>query len=72
MGCTFMAVPVKQKSGKIVGYCKHPLKNEKIPIYEADFVIENFGTGAIMGVPAHNENDEIFAKKHSIPMTIVT
>jgi len=39
-----------------------------LPIYEAGYVAENFGTGAVMGVPAHDDNDSKFAEKFGIPV----
>lgn len=44
----------------------HPLTNELIPVYVANYVIEGYGTDAIMGVGAHNENDNFFARKQKL------
>jgi leucyl-tRNA synthetase len=52
-------------------YVIHPLTQEKIPVYIADYVIEGYGTGALMGVPAHDERDYAFALKNSIRITYV-
>jgi leucyl-tRNA synthetase len=71
MGCTFVAVPAKNSEGKIMGQCVHPLSGAVLPIYEADYVAEDFGTGAIMGVPAHDENDKKFAEKFNIPLKTI-
>jgi len=50
------------KTGVSLGsYAKHPITNELIPIWIADYVLSNYGTGAIMAVPAHDERDYEFA-----------
>jgi leucyl-tRNA synthetase len=49
----------------------HPLTAEPIPIWIADFVLLTYGTGAIQGVPAHDERDYEFAKAHDIPIPLV-
>ncbi len=46
----------------------NPANNKEIPIFVADYVLSNYGTGAIMAVPAHDERDYEFAKKYSIPI----
>lgn len=58
----------KEKTGvKIEGIAAiHPLTQEELPIYVADYVIATYGTGAIMAVPAHDERDYEFAKKYGI------
>ncbi|OGL95095.1 leucine--tRNA ligase [Candidatus Uhrbacteria bacterium RIFOXYB12_FULL_58_10] len=56
----------KDKSGVFIGtYAKHPLTGEDIPIWISDYVLVNYGTGAVMGVPAHDERDFIFAQKYA-------
>ncbi len=52
-------------------YAQHPLTGERIPIWIADFVLDEYGSGAIMGVPAHDETDLIFAQQMGIPVRIV-
>ncbi len=47
-------------------YAIHPLNKEKIPLWVANFVLGNYGSGAIMGVPAHDERDYEFAKKYNL------
>ncbi|TXE83550.1 leucine--tRNA ligase [Campylobacter peloridis] len=47
-------------------YALHPLTNEKIPIWVANFVLNDYGSGAIMSVPAHDERDFEFAKKYNL------
>ena len=52
----------------------HPLSGEKIPVWVANFVLMNYGTGAVMGVPGHDQRDWEFASKYDllIPMVIVS
>ncbi|HEV2580162.1 MAG TPA: class I tRNA ligase family protein, partial [Ktedonobacteraceae bacterium] len=52
-------------------YALHPLTGERIPIWVADFVLEGYGTDAIMGVPAHDERDMAFVKAVGLPVRIV-
>ena len=60
-GATFIAIAGKEN--RFTGrYVINPATKEKIPVWEADYVIENYGTGAIMAVPAHDERDFEFAK----------
>lgn len=62
----------KEKTGVFTGaYAISPLDNKKIAIYIADYVLYTYGTGAVMGVPAHDERDFIFAQKHNLPITRV-
>ena len=49
----------------------NPLNNEKAPIWVGNFVLMEYGTGAIMSVPAHDQRDFEFAKKYSIPIRVV-
>lgn len=61
-----------EKKGMFTGkYVIHPLTNEKIPIYTGNFVLYEYGGGAVMAVPAHDQRDFMFAKKHDIPIKIV-
>jgi leucyl-tRNA synthetase len=48
--------------------CKHPILDRDIPVYIANFVLDNYGEGAIFGCPAHDERDFEFAKKYSLPI----
>ena len=48
--------------------CKHPILDKEIPIYVANFVLDNYGEGAIFGCPAHDERDYEFAKKYNLPI----
>ena len=52
-------------------YAIHPLTNERIPIWIADFVLDEYGSGAVMGVPAHDETDRMFAQEMGLPLRIV-
>ncbi len=57
----------RPKTGVFTGsYAIHPLTGKKLPIYIADYVLENYANGAVMGVPAHDERDYEFAKKRRI------
>src|SRR2546422_6342542 len=59
----------KEKTGAFTGaYALNPVSNEKIPIWIADYVLLGYGTGAIMGVPAHDERDLEFARKFNLPI----
>lgn len=56
-----------EKVGLFTGaYAKHPLTDELIPIWVANYVLMDYGTGAVMGVPAHDERDFAFAKKYEL------
>jgi len=62
----------KEKTGVFTGlYCINPLTKKEIPIWVADYVLMGYGTGAIMGVPAHDCRDYEFAKKHKLPIVEV-
>ncbi len=63
----------KEKTGVELKGVKavNPANGAKIPVFVADYVLASYGTGAIMAVPAHDERDFAFAKKHHLPMTIV-
>ncbi len=59
----------KEKTGVFTGsYAINPVTNEKMPIWIADYVLSDYGTGAIMAVPAHDERDFEFAVKHGLPI----
>jgi len=62
----------KEKEGIFIGrYAINPLTGNAIPIYIANFVLLDYGTGAIMAVPAHDQRDFEFAKKYDIPIRVV-
>lgn len=57
----------REKTGEFLGtYAINPLNGEKVPIFVGDYVVYSYGTGAVMGVPAHDERDFAFAKKHNL------
>jgi len=61
-----------EKVGHFTGaYAKHPLTGEQVPIWVANYVLLDYGTGAVMGVPAHDERDFEFAKKYELPIKVV-
>ncbi|GAB4108778.1 MAG: leucine--tRNA ligase [Acidobacteriota bacterium] len=62
----------KEKTGVFTGrYAINPVNGEPIPIYVADYVLMEYGTGAIMAVPAHDERDFEFAQTHGLPVVEV-
>ena len=59
----------KEKTGVFLGvYAINPINGKKIPVYVADYVLGSYGSGAVMAVPAHDERDYAFAKKHGLDM----
>ena len=61
-----------KKEGVFTGcYCVNPVNSETIPVWIADYVLMEYGTGAIMAVPTHDQRDFLFAKEHNLPMKIV-
>ena len=59
----------KEKTGVYLGVdAINPINGRKIPVYIADYVLGSYGFGAVMAVPAHDERDYAFAKKHGLPM----
>lgn len=66
-GATFIVKAGKED--RFTGeYAINPATKEKIPVWEAEYVMSDYGTGAIMGVPADDERDMIFAKKYKLPI----
>lgn len=62
----------KEKEGLFIGkHVINPVNGEEVPIYIANFVLMEYGTGFIMGVPAHDQRDFEFAKKYDIPIKVV-
>lgn len=60
------------KEGVFTGrYCTNPFNGDKVPIYVANFVLMEYGTGAVMAVPAHDQRDFEFARKYDIPLKVV-
>jgi len=61
-----------EKTGVFLGsYVVNRVNGEKVPIWIADYVLPQYGTGAVMGVPAHDQRDFEFAKKYGIPIRTV-
>ena len=59
----------KEKTGVFTGaYALNPVSGEKVPIWVADYVLGGYGTGAVMGVPGHDERDFAFAEKYNLPI----
>lgn len=59
----------KEKTGVFTGaYVINPINNTKIPVWIADYVLEDYGTGAVMAVPAHDTRDYEFATKYNLPI----
>ncbi|MBI1783502.1 leucine--tRNA ligase, partial [Candidatus Sumerlaeota bacterium] len=62
----------RPKEGLFTGhYAINPVNGDRVPIYIANFVLMEYGTGAIMAVPAHDQRDFEFAKKYDIPIRVV-
>ncbi len=62
----------KESTGKFIGsYAINPFTNEKIPIWIGEYVLKDYGTGAIMAVPSDDERDNAFAKKFGLPIVQV-
>ena len=61
-----------EKVGVFTGaYAVHPLTGERLPIWVANYVLPEYGTGAVMGVPAHDQRDLDFARKYRLPVQVV-
>ncbi|HLV99563.1 MAG TPA: leucine--tRNA ligase [Ktedonobacterales bacterium] len=59
----------KEKTGVFTGASiTNPVSGEKVPVWIADYVLMSYGTGAVMGVPAHDERDFEFARKFGLPI----
>ena len=62
----------REKTGVFIGaYAINPANGKKVPIYAADYVLYSYGTGAVMGVPAHDARDYLFAQKYDLPVNVV-
>lgn len=62
----------KEKDGVFSGaYAVNPMNGEKVPIYVADYVLPEYGSGIVMGVPAHDERDFQFARKYRLDVRVV-
>ena len=61
-----------EKEGIFIGaYCRNPLTGWKMPIFAANFVLLEYGTGAVMAVPTHDQRDFYFAKKFNLSLVVV-
>jgi leucyl-tRNA synthetase len=61
-----------EKEGVFTGaYCLNPLTGARIPIFVANFVLMEYGTGAVMAVPTHDQRDFEFARKYNLPLIVV-
>ena len=62
----------KEKDGVFTGaHAIHPFTGERVPLYVADYVLAGYGTGVVMGVPAHDQRDFQFAKKYKLANRVV-
>ncbi|MBE5744302.1 MAG: leucine--tRNA ligase [Clostridiales bacterium] len=62
----------REKTGVFTGaYCINPVNGKKVPIWISDYVLYSYGTGCVMGVPAHDDRDFAFANKYQLPITRV-
>ncbi len=62
----------REKTGVFLQrYAINPVNGEKIPVYAADYVLADYGTGAIMAVPAHDQRDLDFARAFNLPVNVV-
>jgi len=61
-----------EKEGVWTGaYCVNPVNGEKVPLWVANYALMEYGTGAVMAVPAHDQRDFEFAKKYGLPIRVV-
>ncbi|MCK2183413.1 leucine--tRNA ligase [Halomonas getboli] len=68
-GTSEAELATKEKKGMATGYqAVHPLTGRRVPVYVANFVLMEFGTGAVMAVPAHDQRDWEFATKYALPI----
>lgn len=69
---TAKAIETAEKEGVFVGtYCINPANGRKVPIYAANFALMDYGTGAVMSVPAHDQRDFDFASKYDLEKIVV-
>ena len=62
----------QEKRGVFTGaYCRNPFTNERVPVYAANFVLMEYGTGAVMAVPAHDQRDFELARAYGLPVRVV-
>lgn len=71
-GVSEAELATQEKKGMFSGlYVIHPLTNEQVPVWIANYVLMNYGTGAVMAVPSHDERDFEFATKYDLPKKVV-
>lgn len=62
----------RPKTGVFLGvHAINPVNGEKLPVFAADYVLADYGTGAVMAVPAHDQRDLDFAKAFELPVQVV-
>jgi leucyl-tRNA synthetase len=62
----------REKNGVFLGvYAVNPVNGKKVPLWAADYVLMDYGTGIVMAVPAHDQRDFLFAKKYKLPVSVV-
>jgi len=66
------AIENYEKEGVFTGaYCINPMNGRRMPVYTANFALMEYGTGAVMSVPAHDQRDFDFARKYDLPIVVV-
>ncbi len=65
------AAPTTKKGFFTGSYALHPVTGRKVPVWVGDFVVMDYGTGAVMAVPAHDQRDYEFASAHNLPIETV-
>ena len=71
-GVTEAELATQEKRGMPTGlFVRHPLTDDKLPVWVANYVIMGYGEGAVMAVPAHDQRDFEFARKHDLPLKVV-
>jgi leucyl-tRNA synthetase len=66
------ADPAKEKTGVFTGlFATNPVNEDRLPLWVSDYVLMEYGTGAIMAVPAHDERDYEFAQRYDLPVKVV-
>ena len=66
------ALETYEKEGVFTGvYCLNPMNGRRMPVYTANFALMEYGTGAVMSVPAHDQRDFDFARKYGLEITVV-
>lgn len=75
-GVTFLAVHPGHELARAAQRAEvsvlHPLTRQPLPLLVAPYIVDSYGTGAVMGVPGHDERDKVFAEQHKLPIKTVT